>query len=194
MTNSTPAGKAQLPARKPARFSAFKKNEDGQTVIEFAMVVIPFLMILFGIMGLGLFFFTTFALENAVERAGRLVRTGQVAAENMSAADFKAKVCRLAPDFVDCDSNLNVYVQAFPDTSASLTPMDCLDGAGTGLNPGTAYDPSAPDQVMLVTACYKWELPAILPFIDLGNMGDTGYRLIQAVTTFRTEPFTTGGS
>ena len=145
---------------------------------------------LFGIFGLGFFFFTTFTLENAVERAGRLIRTGQVDAVSMNESDFKAKVCARLPVFVDCDNNLRVFVQSFPDNAPNLTPLSCLQSGD--LTTATAYDPGAADQIVLVTACYKWELSSKLPFIDLGNMGSSGNRLIQAVATFRTEPYSDG--
>lgn len=173
-----------------AFLSRFRSNDEGATAIEFAAVATPFLMMIFGILGLGFFFFTTFTLENAVERAGRLIRTGQVAAVNMTESDFKAKVCARLPVFVDCSNNLRVFVQSFPDNAPNLTPLSCLQSGD--LTTASAYDPGSADQVVLVTACYKWELSSKLPFIDLGNMGSSGNRLIQAVATFRTEPYNSG--
>ena len=54
------------------------RDENGVTAIEFAMVGLPFFMMLFGIMGVGFYFFTIFNLENAVEQASRPLRTGEV--------------------------------------------------------------------------------------------------------------------
>jgi len=186
---SLPAN-AKTRSRPGKLFSRFRKNKDGTTAIEFAMVATPFLAMMFGIFGLGFFFFTTFTLENAVEQAGRLIRTGQVDALNMSEANFKTKVCERLPVFVDCTQNLRVFVQSFPDNAQNLNPLSCL--ANGDLTGASAYNPGASDQIVLVTACYKWELPAKLPFLDLGNMGTSGDRLIQAVATFRNEPYKAG--
>ena len=186
-----------LPAAQPARkargvFTKFARNTHGTTAIEFAMVGLPFLLMLFGTLIIGLFFFTTFALENAVERAGRLIRTGQVAAANMSEADFKAEVCSRVPVFVDCNNKLIVLVQSFADNAASIGPLGCLNPAGTDLTNSSSFDPGTPNAIVLVTVCYKWELTAAMPFFDLGNMGASRNRLIQASTTFRTEPYEGG--
>jgi hypothetical protein len=40
-----------------------------------------------------------------------------------------------------------------------------------------------------VTVCYEWELAGKIPFLNLANMAN-GSALIQASTTFRTEPYT----
>ena len=43
-------------------------------------------------------------------------------------------------------------------------------------------------KVVLVTACYEWDLATVIPFIELGDM-EGGASLIQAATTFRTEHY-----
>jgi Flp pilus assembly protein TadG len=73
------------------------RNTDGVAAIEFAMVSLPFFMMMFGLILVGLYFFTTFTLENAVEQAARLIRTGQVQQQGMSADDFKLEVCKWTP-------------------------------------------------------------------------------------------------
>ena len=40
-----------------------RKDQSGATAIEFAMVATPFLMLVFGIIQIGLLFFTTFTIE-----------------------------------------------------------------------------------------------------------------------------------
>jgi len=167
----------------------WRRDRSGTTAVEFAFVAGPFLMLLFGIMGVGLFFFTTFSLENAVERTGRLIRTGQVQQGGMNAQQFKEKVCELAPAFVDCVNKLRVNVLNFPDSEAigpGTTPQ-CLD-AGGNLSDVTTYAPGEADQVVLIWVCYEWSMASKIPYLNLGNMGN-GSRLIQAATTFRTEPY-----
>ena len=41
---------------------------------------------------------------------------------------------------------------------------------------------------MLVTTCYEWQLAGSMPFLRLGHMNN-GSALIQASTTFMTEPY-----
>jgi Flp pilus assembly protein TadG len=165
-----------------------RADERGVTAIEFGMVAMPFLMMLFGIIGVGLYFFTTFTLENAVEQASRLLRTGQAQSANYNAAQFKAVVCDYVPGHIDCANKLRVNVKSFADTT-NITPDSlptCLNNGG--LSNGSEFDMGEASEVVLVWVCYEWELAGKIPFLRLGDMAN-GSRLIQATTVFRSEPF-----
>lgn len=167
----------------------WRSDSRGVTAIEFGMVAMPFMMLLFGIIGVGLYFFTTFTLENAVEQASRLLRTGQAQAAGYTPAQFKAKVCEFVPGHIDCDSKVRVNVLSYPDTT-NVTPASlprCLTAAG-GLAAGSQYSPGNASEVVLVWVCYEWDLARAIPFLNLGDMPN-GSRLIQATTVFRTEPY-----
>ncbi len=169
----------------------WRRDDDGATAVEFAMVALPFLLMLYGIIGVGLFYFTTFSLENAIEQASRQIRTGQAQTGTppLNAATFKASVCANVPQFVDCGSKLYVNVMNFPN-SAAITPGNlpqCLDNTGA-LSTGSSYSPGQENVVVLAWLCYEWEMSKIIPWLNLSNMGN-GSRLIQATTTFRTEPY-----
>jgi Flp pilus assembly protein TadG len=168
--------------------SRWRADRSGATALEFAIVALPFVMFLYGIIGIGLFFFTTFALENGLEQASRLIRTGQAQKANMTDVQFKNTVCSLIPGFVDCQNKLLINVRSFPE--ADMTPVvarsECLaNGALTNL---TTYSPGAANQVVLITLCFEWEFANKIPFLRLGDMS-SGSRLIQATTAFRTEPY-----
>ena len=185
------------PAVKPlgsvvSRLKAFGKDfgrdERGFTAVEFAMVAMPFLMLLFGTIAVGLYFFTTFTLENAVEKAARQIRTGQAQMAGKTTSQFKDDVCSYAPGYVDCVGNLRVNVASFSSFSA-IAPPSCTDSAGDLIpDPTPAAVPGAAGDVVLVTVCYEWELAGALPFLKLGDMNN-GSAMIQASTTFRTEPY-----
>lgn len=168
----------------------FRRDQRGFTAVEFAMVALPFLMLLFGTIAVGLFFFTTFSLENAVEKASRQIRTGQAQVAGKTTTQFKQDVCDLAPGFVDCVGNLRVNVVSSSSfTGAASAIGACTDSGGDLIpDPTESPVPGAAGDVVLVTVCYEWEMPKVIPFIELGNMGN-GSRLIQASTTFRTEPY-----
>ncbi len=168
--------------------SRFRADKRGVTAIEFAMVSMPFLMLLFGTIAVGLFFFTTFSLENAVEKASRQIRTGQAQLAGKTTSQFKLDVCSNAPAFVDCTNNLRVNVASFSSFGTIATPS-CTDTSGALIpDPPDENVPGAAGDVVLVTVCYEWELAKMIPFLELGKMGN-GSALIQASTTFRTEPY-----
>jgi Flp pilus assembly protein TadG len=181
---------AQQRARNNA--ASWKRNEDGATAIEFAMVALPFLMMLFGIIAVGLFFFTTFSLENAVEQASRPMKTGEAQQANnktgKTKAEFKAEVCSLLPAYVDCTGKLRINVQKYNDGDM-ITPPACVDAGGNLVgDAGTPFNPGARKQIMLVTGCLEWALAGQIPFLQLGSMSN-GAAMLQASTTFKTEPF-----
>lgn len=177
---------SHLRARKAA--VAALRNADGVAAIEFAMVSLPFFMLMFGLVLVGLYFFTTFTLENAVEQASRLIRTGQVQQQGMSADDFKQEVCKHTPQYVDCDGKLRVNVQSYSAFGDVVTPS-CTDSGGNLIPPAaTLFQTGAASEVVLVTVCYEWELAGKMPFLNLSNMAN-GSALIQAAATFRTEPY-----
>lgn len=164
------------------------RNCDGTTAVEFGLVGLPFVMLMLGIVAVGLFFFTTFALESAVEQASRLIRIGAVQQTGMTAAQFKEKVCSHLPAYVDCRGKMRVSVQSYSDFASIETPS-CTDDDGGLIAPEkTTFRTGSASDVVLVTACYEWELAARLPFVKLGSTPN-GAALIQASSVFRTEPY-----
>jgi Flp pilus assembly protein TadG len=183
------------------------RNEDGVTAIEFAMVGIPFFMMLFGIMGVGLYFFSVFNLENAVEQASRPLRTGEwdkanpINSTDAAIADaqraaskvaFSKAVCDQLAGFFDCAKKLRVQVV---NVTAGNAPDvgQCLDKDAAGVTilvptVTTKFADLAATQTVVVTACYQLDVLQHIPFIKLGNMPD-GSTLIQASAAFKTEPY-----
>jgi Flp pilus assembly protein TadG len=169
----------------------WKGDSRGVTAIEFAIVAVPFLMLLFGIIGVGLYFFTTFTLENGVEQSARLLRTGQAQNANYSADEFKQKVCDYLPGFIDCQGKVVVNVLSFANASDITTDSlpSCTTSDGQ-LNTVNQYTPGGASQIILVWACYEWELGGKLPYLNFGSFAN-GASLIQASTVFRAEPYGT---
>lgn len=172
--------------------AGLREDQSGATAIEFAMVVVPFLALLFAIMEVALVYFATFSLENATEQASRMIRTGQAQAAAMSANDFKQAICDRVPVFLDCTSGLKVDVRTFPDfSSAASNPAEPIDDNGNLKNGFEQFSLAGSGGVTLVSVYYKWDLFLDLPsFMGLGlsNLADGG-RLISAGTAFRVEPF-----
>jgi Flp pilus assembly protein TadG len=182
-------------AQSRSRFGRFRRDVRGSTALEFALVGLPFLLFCFGIIGYGLYFFTSTALEFSVESEARKIRTGQAQTTALTQADFKSKICAAAGSLIDCagaGSKLKVHIQSASDW-AGITPTPCMtsgsltNSAASGSSAVSAASGGS-RQVVLVTVCYEWSVAQIMPFLLLGNMGN-GSSLIQAVATFRTEPY-----
>jgi hypothetical protein len=168
----------------------FAKDASGATAVEFGIVALPFFMMVFGIINIGMYYYTVNSVDRGLEDATRRIRTGELQNCSASVGDFKTLMCNSASSYIDCNK-LNLLIQSAPDwgglalqscTSAgALTP-----GSGT---PGQDLADLAGNQnaVVLITACYQWETAKYLPFLTLGD--STNGLIIQSTSAFRTEPF-----
>ena len=172
------------------RVRSLRRDEKGFTAVEFGMVATPFLMFLFGIINVGLMYFTTFTIENATESAARAIRTGQAKTLNWTKEDFKTQVCNRVPTFVDCSSKLRVDVQVVAEGASPTPPTGSTSGA-LNTDAQMGYPGSfAGGQIVLVTTFYQWDMAKFLPFLNVGSssMSD-GSRLIRATVAFKNEPY-----
>ncbi len=150
------------------------------------MIAAPFLALIFAVMQVGLVYFAMFALDNAVEQASRLVRTGQAGA--LSETQFKQQICLRLASFMDCGSSIRVGVQSDADLT-QISPQSGADIDGNLVTNGSlGYAAGQGSDYVLVTVFYKWDFIAQIPFLDLGNMSD-GALLIRSQAAFRNEPF-----
>ena len=187
--------RADIAGRRSLRGLAhrFRRNSDGATAIEFAAVSIPFLMFIFGLIGMALNFFIQNSIENGMARSARLIRTGEAQAQNMKVKDFKNSICDKAGVWVKCAS-LQVFVDKYASWDA-VQPEPCLDSNGNakvstvnGDSLIAQYSGTSSD-IVIVTGCYKWNFTSSLPFLHVGNMQDKSL-MMQSMTAFRSEPYT----
>lgn len=182
--------------KKKAKSRSFLKrwgrDAEGTTAIEFALVAMPFFLFAFGILGLGLHFFTNNALEHAVDTAARKIRTGQAQKEGKTLAQFKQMVCDAGVGYINCDSRLKIHVQSGANWS-DIVPRPCITNGSLTSSAGQDADllsgsTGEASVAVLVTACYEWSLAQKLPFLLMGDLSN-GSALIQASAVFRTEPY-----
>jgi len=156
-------------------------------LIEFALVSIPFFMLIFGVLEVGIIFFGNSMLEKATQDGARLIRTGQAQAQNMSATQFHDYICTQVSPLLVCGTNMQVDVEAFSSFGGVNIPNP-IDGQGkldTSLN---NYVVGRAGDIVLVRTFYTWDIvtPLLRPFFaNLSN----GKRLLTATSTFRNEPF-----
>jgi Flp pilus assembly protein TadG len=167
------------------------QDEGGASAIEFALVAIPLLMFIFGIIGYGLFFLNQTWLKYSVDSAARIVRTGELNTAGAKGApitvgEFQSRVCSYAKPVLDC-GKISVLVTHASNWSG-ITPPSCTGSGGdmsgsTGASGDalTKYTGGA-SEVVLVTACYRWDLAAKLPYLTLPS-------ILAASTAFKTEPY-----
>ena len=163
------------------------RGERGATLVEFALILIPFFVILFGIFEVGFVFWGTYELENATADAARQIRTGQIRANGGEAA-FRTLVCDRVVLLSRCNTDLRLDVRSFNSFAALQgSPPAPLDNDGE-LKDSLTFNPGGPRSIVLVSTFYRWPLINPLSGYSISNMAG-GARLLQASAAFRNEPF-----
>ncbi len=164
----------------------FVRSRDGAAAVEFGLVAVPFLALLFAIMETAFVFFAGQSLEYAASQAGRLIMTGQQDAAKWDQGAFKTQVCNRIIALFECQSKLHVNVQKFSSFSgASTTPPYTNGQLDTSK---VKYEPGAPGDVLVVQLYYQWPIYISLLNSQLSNQNG-GHRLLVATNAFRNEPY-----
>lgn len=166
-------------------FARLLAARDGSAAVEFGMVALPFCLMMFAILELGLVFVTDSVLENAAIETGRLIRTGQASAQNMTAAQFKTSLCgRMSIFAPDCAARASVDVRVIPQFQ--VIPPDPM--AGGTFNAGAlTYSNGNPGDIVLVRVWYRQPLLTTFLAQGLSRLND-GAAMLTATTAFRNEP------
>lgn len=165
---------------------SWRRNRDGSAAIEFAMVALPFFLMMFALLELGMVFVVDSVLANATFETGRLVRTGQAGAASMTREQFKTELCsRMSVFSADCDTRLSVDVRVIPAFNTPLPdPMqdgETFDEGQLDFNYGVA------GSLVVVRVWYRQPLATTFLSKGLSRLGDGSSRLMST-TAFRNEP------
>ena len=180
------------------KLSRLRRSESGATAVEFALVAGPFFFVLGCICETGLMLFTEYVIQNSVQEAARLVRTGQVAAADgsviMSESDFKTQICAEVSVIVDCAGKVSVYVNNAATFTSLMTTVGAasfplsVGQAADGTAYASVYSPGGQLRAATVVATYDWDFA--FPFMSfLGNFRGGEVRRISGLAIFRNEPF-----
>lgn len=175
----------QSGAQRRGFLTRFLVARGGSAAVEFGMVALPFCLMMFAILELGLVFVTDSVLENATIETGRLVRTGQASAQNMTAVQFKNSLCgRMSIFGPDCDARATVDVRVIPQFAT--TPPDPM-AAGTFNAAVLTYSNGNPGDLILVRVWYRQPLLTTFLAQGLSRLND-GAAMLTSTTAFRNEP------
>jgi Flp pilus assembly protein TadG len=182
---------ALLPARATRRF---RRAQDGAAAVEFALIAVPFLSLLFAILETSLVFFAGQTLEAATADAARLILTGQAqtttsptsGGSSYTQQDFKNSVCARIIALFNCTGSIYVNVKSYStfaqvDTSSPVTN-------GNFDTTQMQYSPGNPGDIVIVQVFYQWPIYVSLLDQNLSNLNG-GSKLLVATAVFRNEPY-----
>jgi Flp pilus assembly protein TadG len=172
--------------RRPGCVRGFFRHTDGAAAVEFGLVAVPFMAMLFAIMETAMVFFAGQTLETAASDAGRLILTGQAQTQGLSQATFKDEVCKHVFGIFDCKSGVSIDVKKYT-SFASIDLSKPVDANGN-LKTDFTYDPGGPCQIVVVRLLYQFPTYFSMLGFNLADMAGNK-RLLIATSVFRNEPY-----
>ena len=172
------------------RLGRLWRNRRAATAVEFALIALPFVMLLIGIVEIGMVFMVASALESATDVAARQIRIGAMQSQTTAptAATFKTAVCGQMVWLAGvCTSNLEVDVRTFTQFQSIALPNPVSGGALLA-QPQLQFSLGGPGSIVLVRTYLPWTL--IAPMLDkMATQTSNGQIIISATATFRNEPY-----
>jgi Flp pilus assembly protein TadG len=159
-----------------------RRDERGAAMIEFAIIALPFLGLLLGMLEVGLIFWGGYELDNATLAASRLIKTGQAQSGNKVQSDIVAAICDKVAILSGCASSLTLTVRTVSSFACVANPT-CLASSGAE----GSYNAGKGSEIELVTASYVWPLFNFATVALLAN--DHGNHRITSTVVFQNEPF-----
>jgi len=118
-------------ARAIDRVRAYDKNDDAATTIEFAILALPFCLLMFSILELAVIFFISAALDHGTAQATREIRTGELqSSETTKTAQltkFRDMICEEMANLADCKTKLRVDIVSDDTFSTATLPASSRD-------------------------------------------------------------------
>ncbi|RWK46019.1 TadE/TadG family type IV pilus assembly protein [Mesorhizobium sp.] len=175
-------------------FSArFLGDRRGSTALEFAMLAVPFALLVFAILESCISFAGQEVMANITDDVARQLRTGQVRQANVTEATLKTMICSRLEIMVakDCPG-LEVDLRAYPSfAAAAQAGFKIQDGEIelTGTTPTTfTVSPGLAESINMLRVFYKWPVMTDFMAKSMANLKD-GNTLHFASMTWKNEPF-----
>jgi len=168
-------------------YGRFRSAKGGYAAVEFAMLVGPLMMMIFGCLEMALIILLSVTLDNATDVASRNIRTGLTTAANSSVTSFRQTICdNMGWLGATCMADLKVDVKTY--NSFADVPLTDLISGGQFQTANFGYDVGGAQAIQLVRVYYQW--PLFTPFLEGGMTRlASGDAVITTKVVFRNEPF-----
>lgn len=167
--------------------AAWRRNEDGATAVEFAVIAPIFFALIFSMIETGWIMTKASLLDHAVGQSARMIYTGQAPDQGT----LEQLICDEAYVFANCRENIVVELvtvddfTALPDTTAT-----CTDASSGNIAPVTTYTSGAGGEIVFMRVCITTDV--LVPGLGLGMQmaqTDTGRFQMVSSMAFMNEPF-----
>jgi Flp pilus assembly protein TadG len=174
----------------------FLRERKALAAVEFALIGVPFFLMILEIFQGALFVYDSASLDNATHAAARQILTGSVQNGNLTASQFRTNLlCPLLPTVIPC-SNVIVNLQAFSGSSYPGGYDNYVNGTQTAIimppldNSKTSFCPGNSGQYIYLQVIYAMPLLGTvwLPAVNTTFQGQP-VALVSAAAAFKNEPY-----
>lgn len=176
----------------------FGANRRGSAAIEFALLAMPFFVLVFGIIESCLSFAAGQMLQKSVDSVARQLRTGQILPEEATATRIRSEICNGMSIMLVDNTCSNLFVDLKHYDEFGDIPYGFTRKANGDVNTaGFTVDPGDDQEINQLRAFYRWTvmtdfMKPLMENIDKGTK--QGKILMFGTMTWRNEPFTIPGS
>lgn len=179
------------------------RSRDGAAAIEFALLAIPYFLIVFAIIETFVAYTAEQLVANAVDTMGRKLRTGNItvtsstASTYMNEAQFRRAFCGEISILIKCsEAEINtaskLFIDAKPYTNFSDMPTTIPTANGDLNTTGLNFAPGGAGTKNMLRAYYKWDVTTDLlrPYItNVRPTSGSNYFLIVETSVFKNEDY-----
>jgi Flp pilus assembly protein TadG len=191
-----------------SRLRAIARSRDGSAAIEFAMLAIPYFIIIFAILETFIAFAAEELVSNAVDTVSRKMRTGQITFDSahptsISQTQFRQAFCDEISIIIRCSATeaatpdkLYLDVRSFTTFAAIPTtiPRVSTDKYSDLKISDFKFTPGGAGTINMVRAYYRWSIivdlvrPYVTGLRPVGSSMPSEY-LIVATSAFQNEQY-----
>jgi Flp pilus assembly protein TadG len=190
MTTEQQDETATAPRRRRRFLRSFIKNRDGATVVEFALLAMPFSLLIFAILESCLSFAAEEYMQNVTDDFARQFRTGAIRPDKYTQAQFKDEFCKELQAFVgkNCPG-LSIDLRNFAtfEDAAKLRTQVSNQGV-VALTGGFKYEPGPSQSKNVLRVFYAWPVMTDVLRKRMSTLSDNK-TLHFATATWQNEPF-----
>lgn len=163
----------------------WRHNREGSTAVEFALIGIPFIFMIIGIIEMALMFTAQSLLEASTAEASRLIRTGAVQ-EGGGEQAFQDELCDFASTLIPCP-DIQYQVQSMESFGeAQEFPPASFDEDGNLENQD--FDAGGVSDVVMIRTAYAYPIKTPMMQLILTN-NSSSKRIMVSTVVLQTEPY-----
>lgn len=191
-----------------SRLRALARSRDGSAAIEFALLAIPYFIIIFAILETFIAFAAEQLVSNAVDTMSRQMRTGQITFDptrpgSFTQTQFRQAFCDEISIIIRCSateaatpSKLYLDVRSFTNFASIPTtiPRVSADKYSDLKTSDFKFTPGGPGSINMVRAYYRWSIivdlvrPYVTGLRPVGSSMPSEY-LVVATAAFQNEQY-----